>query len=337
MKSHLQLIPTNNMSQDDWLMYRKTGIGASEVGAIMGLSPYKSSIELFYEKISPEPSYTVENIYMFMGKEQEAFIANLWQYWGGDVESMIANYRAKNIVRKCRRVNAYVRNPKYPWLFVSLDRVMNKTEKVGEGALEIKTIGGWEADKWVAGIPPSHVIQVQTQCLVCEFNFGELATLEDGRQLDVIPFDYIANIGAGVIDKTHDFWQRVEKGRVLINRRYEAQKGYRLREVDECNGMLAELEPEPDGSQAYTDFLKKQFDEPEAGERTGTMLELEAAKNHKVVKAQLLALTEESRSWENKLKKSLGNMETLNFGVSGKVTWRPDVNGIRRFLNNVQL
>lgn len=114
------------MSQDDWLSYRYSGIGASEVGTIMGLDDYKSSIELYYEKIGQGSRYTLENLAMFLGKEQEDFIASIWQHWDGTVEGMIANYRAGKIVRRCQRVNAYVRNPKYPWLFVSLDRKINK-------------------------------------------------------------------------------------------------------------------------------------------------------------------------------------------------------------------
>ena len=67
---------TAGMTPEQWLGFRKRGIGASEVGAIMGLSQYKSNVELFYDKIGQGLGFSVENIAMFMGTELEQFIAH---------------------------------------------------------------------------------------------------------------------------------------------------------------------------------------------------------------------------------------------------------------------
>jgi putative phage-type endonuclease len=336
MNSNLEFISTTKMTPDQWLKYRKSGIGASEVGAILGLSPYKSSIELFYEKIGDDIGFKVENIFMFMGKEQEAFIANLWQYWDGSEESMIYNYRNGNIVRRCQRVRAYVRNPKYPWLFVSLDRKINRYADRGEGALEIKTIGGYEADKWEGGIPPSHVVQVQTQCKVCEFVYGELATLKDGRRFDVIPFDISQDLTETIIEQTHDFWKRIVRGREIINQRFNARRNYNQIAIEELTSELATLEPEPDGSDTYSQFLSARAEKTTAGEKAGTITQLQDAIKHQDTGIEIATLTETRRLFENKLKKSLGDFTKLDFGKRGFVTWKPDVNGNRRFVNKVK-
>ena len=65
-QGNLVYTSTVEMSPDDWLGFRGRGIGASEVGYIMGLSPYKSNVELFYEKIGEKLGYNLENIAMFM-------------------------------------------------------------------------------------------------------------------------------------------------------------------------------------------------------------------------------------------------------------------------------
>jgi putative phage-type endonuclease len=335
MKSNLQFISTQNMNYDAWLRYRKSGVGASEVGAILGLSPYSSSIELFYDKIGEQIKYNPENIFMFMGKEQEAFIAKLWQYWDGSEEGMMANYRAGTIVRRCQRVKAYVRNPRFPWLFVSLDRKINKYDGRGEGALEIKTIGGYEADKWEGGIPPSHVVQVQTQCAVLEFIFGELATLKDGRRFDVIPFDVNKEITEAIIDQTGDFWKRVTKARELLTAKYHAGTKFNYRLVDELTSQLAELEPSADNSTAYADFITSKFDRSSAGHRSGTLKELNDATRHKEIGGEITALEDKRRLFENKLKRSMGDVERLTFGDAGFVSWKSDVNGARRFINKI--
>lgn len=337
MKKNLILTDTKIMTGDEWLAFRKNGIGASEVGAVMGLNPWKSSIELFYEKIGEGLPYTIENMAMFMGKETEPLIAKLWQYWGGDQESMIANYRAGNIVRKCQRVNAYVNNPKYPWLFVSLDRKINKTSDRDEGSLEIKTISGYEAEKWEEGVPPSHVVQLQTQLLVCEFLWGELATLKDGRHFDCIPFEQHDNIQAGIVEHTFDFWQRVQKAREIMTQRFEANREFNIRQVEELTGRLQELEPPPDNSEAYSKFLKEKFNIAEAGERLGTPIELNHAISHKQIKAQIKKLEEDARLHENTLKNALReDFDKLDFRGDGYVSWKADTNGVRRFLNKVK-
>lgn len=336
MHSSLQLISTAKMTREEWLLYRKTGIGASEVGCIMGLSQYKSSIELFYEKIGEEIGYNVENINMFMGKFQESSVAELWEYWDGSEESMMVNYYNNNKMRRCQRVNAYVRNPLYPWLFVSLDRKINKHDNRDEGALEVKTINGYEADKWEAGIPPSHVVQVQTQCKVCMFEYGELATLKDGRRFDVVPFEINKIITDNIIESTFEFWERVERGREVVTQRFQAQRTFNMKAVEELSAEIAALEPPPDNTEAYADFIKARYGRSTEGERPGTILELEVARKEKAAKENIKELQEDARLYSNQLKNFVGSMERIDFGASGFVSWKSDVNGTRRLLNKTK-
>jgi putative phage-type endonuclease len=337
MKSSLLLTSTAGMSNEEWLRFRKRGIGASEVGTVMGLNPYKSSIELFYDKIGEELGYNVENMAMFLGKEQEPLLADMWQYWGGSPESLIKNYREGKIVRKCARVNAYIQNPDYPWLFVSLDRRIVKASTHTEGALELKTIAGYESDKWEAGIPPSHVVQVQTQCLVPCFDYGELATLKNGREFDVVPFKYNANICQGIVDRTQKFWQRVVRAREVATARYEATRNFNQKLVDECNAELQSIEPEPDGSESFANFLKEKYRIARPGEQMGTLAELAIARKHMDLKNRITELQNDMRLQENTLKMSLRDgADRLEWGKDGYITWKTDVNGVRRFVNKVK-
>jgi len=51
MHTGIKRVSTLGMSREDWLKYRLNGIGASEVGAVMGLNKYEASITLFQKKI----------------------------------------------------------------------------------------------------------------------------------------------------------------------------------------------------------------------------------------------------------------------------------------------
>lgn len=338
MKSHLIFTSTKNMTYEQWLTFRKNeGFGASETGILLGLSQYTSATQLHYEKIGEGLPYKVENIAMFNGKELESYVAKNWQYWAGTEASMIENFRKNNIIRRMQRVNAYVQNPKYPWLFVSLDRKINKTPTRGEGALEVKTIAGYEADKWEGGIPLPHIVQVQTQCGVCEFDFGELATMRDGRYFDVYNFDFMPDLFENIVQTSHDAWERVKKARMILTQRFEAQKDFNYKSVQELTQQLHELEPPTDGSQGFESFIKEKYKMGSAGERAGTILELEAAKLHKAAKDEIKKHEDIARVHENYLKNQLKEMTSLNFGQNGVITWRNNAAGHRVFKNLVKI
>jgi putative phage-type endonuclease len=337
MDKSLQLIKTVGMSRMDWLSYRKTGIGASEVGTIMGLNPYKASVRLFYEKVGMLEPSKVETMSMFIGKETEATIADWWQYWDGTEEGFISNFYAGHKLRRCSRVNAYVRNPKYPWLFVSLDRRIHKQGTSPEGALECKNMGENAARMWESGVPPEYVLQLQTQLLVCMFQHGELASLTGGRQFAVYPFEPVKSLHEAIVDKTRTFWLNVEQGRRLYGQIVHNRATMNFRAVDELTAQLDELEPPPDGSDAYTRYLSEKYKgQTVAGERPGTDAELATAVRALGMKEEVKKYTEKAASMENLLKKGMGIHTKLSFGAHGYVTFAPDTNGVRRFVNRVK-
>lgn len=341
--SKLIYTPTTEMSPDEWLAFRRCGIGASEVGTVLGLSQYKSNLELFYDKIGAGLGMNVENIAMFMGTELESYIANLWQYWNGSESSLIDNFRNGNKVRKMQRVNAYIQNPKYPQLFVSLDRkILKHYDEKGvlknNGALEIKTISGYESDKWEAGIPPSHVVQVQTQLMVADFKYGELAALKDGRFFDVYPFEKHNGVCREINKQTKDFWGRVIEARSLLTQKFEAQTNFNTRKVQEIEAILQRLEPDPDGSDGLAKFLKEKYRNPEPlSERIGTAEDFNAAQKHAEISTKMRDLAKDKQLHENRLKMRMGEVEKLSFGEAGHVIWKNDVNGSRRFQNKINL
>ena len=47
-----KLVSTTALSREEWLKYRKMGIGGSDAGAICGLNPYSSAMQVYHDKIS---------------------------------------------------------------------------------------------------------------------------------------------------------------------------------------------------------------------------------------------------------------------------------------------
>ena len=336
MKSNLIITSTEGMSNLNWLNFRTRGLGASDVPAVLGFSEYESPMSKFDEKISLIPKRKFENLSMFLGKRAENLNAEMWEFWDGSVEGMMKNFYSGTKVRRCRRINAYIQNPKYDWLFVSLDRIINKHSNVGEGALELKNLSSYEAEKWENGIPTTHLLQVQTQCLVAGFEYGELAIKQDDRNYNVYPFERNHAICEQIIDQTHDFWHgKVVPARKLQTQIFHAKQNFNLKLVEDLEGQLQQLEPEPTGDDSVSDFLSEKYKKGVSGLRKGTPEELEWAKIHSQKKEEMKELEKNVREVENFLKNSMKEFEVIDFGKDGKVHWTNTKTG-RMFRNLIK-
>lgn len=49
------VIDTNNLSYEQWLEYRKIGIGGSDASVVCGVNKYRSPVELWLEKTGQLP------------------------------------------------------------------------------------------------------------------------------------------------------------------------------------------------------------------------------------------------------------------------------------------
>ena len=49
-----KLVSTLNLPREEWLRYRKQGIGGSDAGAICGFNPYHTTMQVYYDKTSDE-------------------------------------------------------------------------------------------------------------------------------------------------------------------------------------------------------------------------------------------------------------------------------------------
>lgn len=313
---------------EGWLNYRNSGIGASEVGTILGLNPWKSSIELFYQKIGEIPQMLKENMAMFMGNRLESFVADMWEYYDKDEQSVINNFNEGKKIRHCQEVKGYIVNSDYPHLFFSPDRIITKegTKLVkrgkiyleeAEGVLEIKTISGFASKQWEGGIPPSYIVQLTTYLMGLNLQYGEIAFLEDGRNLKVFPIEKQDFLVEKIISATTEFWERVTMAR-----------------ADMENAHL--YAPEPDGTESYQKFLNLKYAVSEDKIVKGDSESLLLAKRHKQLSEEIKELEGDQRLCSAFLKAKLQESEVLDFGEAGKITWKTDSRGVRTFKNNIK-
>ena len=46
------LVSTENLNEQEWLAYRRQGIGGSDVAAILGISPFRTARDLYDDKLN---------------------------------------------------------------------------------------------------------------------------------------------------------------------------------------------------------------------------------------------------------------------------------------------
>ena len=76
---------TATMSRDEWLRARHMGIGGSDTGAILGVSPWESRYTLWKEKTSPQPDQSPPTDAMADGNLMEPVIAEIFAEQSGMV------------------------------------------------------------------------------------------------------------------------------------------------------------------------------------------------------------------------------------------------------------
>lgn len=179
---------TKDMSRTEWLMHRKKGIGGSDVGAIMGVNPYKSILDVYVDKFSEATD------------ESQSDAA----YWGTRLEDLVADEFQRQTGKKVRRRNAMLKHPKYDFMLANIDR-----EVVGENAiLECKTANAFFAKQWEDDeIPASYIYQVQHYLAVTGYEKAYIAVLIGGNRFLWKEISRDEELIEIMIEGERDFWE----------------------------------------------------------------------------------------------------------------------------------
>ena len=74
-----ELVDTSSLSNEEWLSYRRRGIGGSDAAAILGISPWRTARDLYYEKLSVVKADMDENwAALEMGHLLEDLVARIF-------------------------------------------------------------------------------------------------------------------------------------------------------------------------------------------------------------------------------------------------------------------
>ena len=181
-------------NREAWLEARKQGIGASDVGTILGVNPYETPLQLWRKKMGIDAP-TAENNAMLMGHLLEDAVAQRWALETG--KSIIAN--SKDDFMFVDADKSYLR--------VSPDRTywLDNTSKNDDnkGILECKTT---QRDIDADTIPQSWFCQVQMNLGVANYQHGSLAWLKMGRDFGYRDIEFDPEFFAWMVEEVDKFW-----------------------------------------------------------------------------------------------------------------------------------
>ena len=150
----LPSVPTQNMADEKWHELRRSGVGGSDIAAILGLSPWRTPLGVYCEKRALVP-------------QQESNEAMLF---GTKMEPVLRDWARESIEQKFGKpVRVYsspylYRHSSYEFIIANIDGVVTQgdgADEIAYAGLELKTADRTKMREWEEGVPDYYEAQVQ--------------------------------------------------------------------------------------------------------------------------------------------------------------------------------
>ena len=191
--SAIIIASTENMPYEDWLEYRKSGIGGSDASVVCGISRYKSPVELWMEKTNQLP-------YQETGEAA---------YWGVQLESLVKSEFTKRTDIEVKPVNQLLKNEEYPFMLANLDGVCEHPD-YGTCVFEAKTASAYKSGEWDDSMPDEYMLQIQHYMAVTGYKGAYIAVLIGGNSFRWKFVERDEELITMLIQLEADFWKHVE-------------------------------------------------------------------------------------------------------------------------------
>lgn len=190
-----KVVNCSKITDDEWHQYRRTGIGGSDAAICLGLSKFKTPMDLYYAKVSPQKEdVSPEKQYLFdFGHAMEEFVAKHFEKvfmteYKDEFELNFSQKYQKDIrISECRvyRDTWMYRSPEHPFMIADLDFLVDFTldnGKVLKGVFECKTTNPQIIRKtWQEQAPPYYVTQTRHYMAVTDLMFTVIACAADNN------------------------------------------------------------------------------------------------------------------------------------------------------------
>jgi len=217
----------------EWHEARSKGIGGSDAGAICGINPWKTPLQVWEDKRG------------LAGPVDD----NPAMFWGRTLEPIIRQKYSDETGREVLLPTEILTYPQYPFMLGNIDGFTRDKRLV-----EIKTTGyptGW-GEPGTDEIPLTYIFQVQHYMIITGFPVADVPVLIGGRDFRIYEVSADAEFQEMLIQKEKEFWELVETGVppdpvnyedvLRLYRRSEAKQITATQEIEEAITFLKMLQ-----------------------------------------------------------------------------------------------
>ena len=268
--------------RETWLKERRSGIGGSDAAAILGVSPWRTALDIYSDKRGISPLSTEPT-------------SPMW--WGTAMEDLIAKrYCEMTGFTICEDKPGIYRHGTHKELLGTPDRLVTVSGNVR--GLEIKTSSQYLAQEWgnpgTDDVPTYYAAQCAHYMAVCDVDSWDLAVLIGGNDLRIFTLYRDLELEKSMIKTLTSWWKA---------------------------HVLAGIPPEPSDPADESRYLKNLFPR-NVGERKEADEEIQevASKLEKALEYMTVA-EERVEMCRNALKKYIGDADGVD-GDGWKATWK---------------
>jgi predicted phage-related endonuclease len=223
-------------SRESWLLARASGIGASEIAAVVGLSPYMGPIDLWLLKTGQLEREQLDSDLLWFGTALEPIIARRYEMLSGeqvlrgtDITKEFANVQEH--VLSPHGENVIVARADAPWMMCTPDGIVANKQR----GLEMKNCR-FKGEEWGAAgtdhVPDHFRIQTTWQMAVCNFPEWDLVPFFNGNHLETFRIRRDFDLEGELIEAGRAFWH---------------------------DNVLAGVPPKVDESESYGRYLGRKY------------------------------------------------------------------------------
>jgi putative phage-type endonuclease len=175
------------------LKMRKTGIGGSDAAAVLGVSRFKTPLDIYFDKLNDQV-------------EEKQFTPA--QEWGIELEPIIIKKFAKETGLNCVLAKDTFRHPENNFMLANVDALIPEQNAI----LECKTTNVYRAKEWSEeggdNIPDEYLIQCAHYAEVLNVSKVYIAVLIGGSDFRIYHYDRNDKLGNVIITKEKEFWEK---------------------------------------------------------------------------------------------------------------------------------
>ena len=175
------------MNREQFLLDRKKGIGGSDVASILGVSPYRTALEVYHDKTIPELELDEPTEDMQRGVRVEKYI--------------LQEYSERSEVQLNTNIPTIVDN-QYPFMRANIDAKVVGQNVVIEAKSTKAPISSWES-----GIPEYYKAQVAYYAMLTDANFVEVPVLFSGWKYACFTYWRDEAYETSIKEAVIHFWQ----------------------------------------------------------------------------------------------------------------------------------